>query len=177
MRIIKYILGCIGFVLKYTYKYRNDSQQPNWKYVYYFFYQRILFFNIHVPWICHPTSYVTSTKNIKLGKETTPGSAPCQYINGFNGIEMGNNVYIGPGVKIISANHDFSNYKKHIKSKPVIIGDNVWIGANAVILPSVNVGSNVVIGAGSIVTKDIPANSIAFGNPCKVQKTKTEYGT
>ena len=50
------------------------------------------------------------------------------------------------------------------------IGNNVWIGAGAIILPGVTIGDNTVIGAGSVVTKDIPANSVAFGVPCKVQR-------
>lgn len=53
-------------------------------------------------------------------------------------------------------------------NKPVHIGSNVWIGANAVVLPGVTIGDNTVIGAGSVVTKDIPANVIAVGNPCRV---------
>jgi maltose O-acetyltransferase len=54
---------------------------------------------------------------------------------------------------------------------PVTIGDNVWISTGALILPGVTIGSNSVIGAGSVVTKDIPANSLAVGNPCKVIRT------
>lgn len=54
---------------------------------------------------------------------------------------------------------------------PVTIGDNVWIGANTSILPGVTIGDHVVIGAGSVVTKDIPANSLAVGNPCHVVRT------
>ena len=55
-------------------------------------------------------------------------------------------------------------------AKPVTIGDNVWIGGSVTILPGVTIGDNVTIGAGSVVTKDIPSNSIAVGNPCKVVK-------
>ena len=57
---------------------------------------------------------------------------------------------------------------------PVTVGDNVWIGGNTVILPGVTVGSNVVIGAGSVVSKDIPDNTIAAGNPCKVIREITD---
>ena len=55
-------------------------------------------------------------------------------------------------------------------AKPIEVGNNVWIGGNVVVLPGVTIGDNVVIGAGSIVTKDIPSNSVAVGNPCKVIK-------
>lgn len=55
-------------------------------------------------------------------------------------------------------------------AKEITIGNNVWLGGNVVILPDVTIGDNVVIGAGSVVTKDIPANTVAVGNPCKVIK-------
>ena len=60
-------------------------------------------------------------------------------------------------------------------SFPVTIGDNVWIGANVVVLPGVTIGENSVIGAGSVVTKDIPANVIAFGSTCKVYREIDEH--
>jgi len=88
---------------------------------------------------------------------------------------MGDNIWMGPGSKIISANHDPQDFTKHIHSEPIKIGSNVWIGADAIILPGVTIGDNVIIGAGSIVTKDIPSDSIAAGNPCKVLKTKEKY--
>ena len=68
-----------------------------------------------------------------------------------------------------------ANYNKELEeereyAKPIKVGNNVWIGGNVVVLPGVTIGDNVVIGAGSIVTKDIPSNSVAVGNPCKVIK-------
>jgi acetyltransferase-like isoleucine patch superfamily enzyme len=74
------------------------------------------------------------------------------------------------GVKIISANHDFKQRENHIKDKPVIIEENVWIGANAVILPGVKIGKNSIVGAGSIVTKDVEENVIVAGNPARIIK-------
>lgn len=168
---MKKILNLIGFVLSKTYKYKDEAQ-PYWKYCYFFFYQRILLFNIHVPWPVHPTSHITSPNKIKFGRNAAPGTGPNQYIQGDNGIIIGNNVRIGPSVSIISTNHDFDDILKSTISEPIIIGNNVWIGANCVILPSINIGNNVIIGAGSIVTKNIPSNSIAVGSPCKVIKTK-----
>ena len=55
-------------------------------------------------------------------------------------------------------------------AKPIKVGNNVWFGGNVVVLPGVTIGDNVTIGAGSVVTKDIPSNTIAYGNPCKVVK-------
>jgi len=82
---------------------------------------------------------------------------------------------LGPGVSIISSNHKNNNLREHIESKPIIIGNNVWIGSNATVLPEVTIGNNVTIGANSVVTKDIPDNSVAIGNPCKVIKKKEDY--
>ena len=110
-----------------------------------------------------------------MGKMCSPGSNVNQYIQANQEIIMGDNVLMGPGSKIISANHDPQDFTKHIHSEPIKIGSNVWIGADAIILPGVTIGDNVIIGAGSIVTKDIPSDSIAAGNPCKVLKTKEKY--
>ena len=172
--IFKGGLNILGLLIKLTYKFKDDTY-PNWKYVYFFFYQRILFFNFQVPWPCHPTSFITDYQNVKFGKRTSPGSGPNQYINGYNGIIIGDNVQIGPCVSLISTNHDLEDYDINVISNPIEIGNNVWIGANCVIMPGINIGNNVVIGAGSIVTKNIPENSIAFGNPCKVVKEKSPY--
>lgn len=92
-------------------------------------------------------------------------------------VKIGNNVMLAPNVAIYTAGHPIhpvarnSMYEYGIE---VTIGDNVWIGGNAVILPGVTIGDNVVIGAGSVVTKDIPANVVAAGNPCRVVKEITE---
>lgn len=88
---------------------------------------------------------------------------------------MGDNVRIGPNVGLISANHCPDDFDKWIKTKPIVIGNNVWIGMNSTVLAGIKIGSNVIIGANSIVTKDIPDNSIAAGNPCKILSEKTPY--
>ncbi|ANU46342.1 galactoside O-acetyltransferase [Enterocloster clostridioformis] len=92
-------------------------------------------------------------------------------------ITIGDNALFGPNVAIYTAGHPIhydsrnSGYEYGI---PVTIGNNVWIGGNCVILPGVKIGDNVVIGAGSVVTKDIPDNVCAAGNPCKVIREITE---
>ncbi len=92
-------------------------------------------------------------------------------------VTFGDNVLIAPNVSIYAAGHPIhpdsrnSGYEYGI---PVTIGNNVWIGGSVVILPGVTIGDNVVIGAGSVVTKDIPSNVIAAGNPCKVVREITD---
>ena len=92
-------------------------------------------------------------------------------------VKIGDNAQIAPNVAIYTAGHPIhpdsrnSGYEYGI---PITIGDNVWIGGNTCILPGVTIGSNVVIGAGSVVTKDLPDNVIAAGNPCRVIREITE---
>jgi Acetyltransferase (isoleucine patch superfamily) len=89
-------------------------------------------------------------------------------------VKIGNNVLIAPNVGIYTAEHpiDAQDRISGLEyAKPIIIGNNVWIGANTCILGGTTIGDNTVIGAGSVVTKDIPANVLALGNPCTVVKT------
>jgi len=90
-----------------------------------------------------------------------------------NYIKFGNNVFLGPAVQIYAAYHPViaaERIKGPELAAPVIIGDNSWIGGGAIICAGVTIGENTTIGAGSIVVKDIPANVLAAGNPCKVIK-------
>ena len=92
-------------------------------------------------------------------------------------VRIGNNAFIAPNVGIYTAGHPFDVKQRNEGLEyafPVTIGDNVWIGAQACILPGVTIGDNTVIAGGSVVTKDIPANVIAAGNPCRVIREITE---
>lgn len=94
-----------------------------------------------------------------------------------NKVIIGDNVMIAPNVGIYTAGHPVHPEKRNELFEyalPVNIGNNVWIGGHTVINPNVSIGDNTVIGAGSVITKDIPANVIAFGNPCKVHREITE---
>lgn len=92
-------------------------------------------------------------------------------------IHIGNRVMIGPNVTLCTTGHPvYPLYREMVAhySLPIHIGNNVWIGAHSVILPGVTIGDNAVIGAGSIVTRDIPANVVAVGNPCRVMREISE---
>lgn len=88
-------------------------------------------------------------------------------------VTIGDDCFIGPNVSIYTACHSTDPVERNTRrewAEPVTIGDNVWIGGSVTILPGVTIGDNVTIGAGSVVTKDIPSNSVAVGNPCRVIK-------
>ena len=93
-------------------------------------------------------------------------------------IYIGDHCMFGPNVTVATAGHPV---EPNLRSRgmqfnvPVHIGKNVWVGAGAVILPGVTIGNNSVIGAGSVVTKDIPANCVAVGNPCRVLREIGEH--
>ncbi|WP_349549914.1 sugar O-acetyltransferase [Leuconostoc pseudomesenteroides] len=93
-------------------------------------------------------------------------------------IHIGDNVLIGPYTGIYTGGHsidpDLRTKEGAEYAFPVTIGDNVWIGANVTITPGATIGENSVIGAGSVITKDIPANVVAFGNPAKVAREINE---
>lgn len=91
-------------------------------------------------------------------------------------IYIGDNTLIGPNVTLITALHPISPKYRNMAlqyNKDIHIGKNCWFGSNVTVLPGVNIGDNTIIGAGSLVTKDIPANVVAFGSPCKVVRTIT----
>jgi len=89
-------------------------------------------------------------------------------------VTIGDDCFIGPNVSIYTACHSTDPMERNSRrewAEPVSIGNNVWIGGGVTILPGVKIGDNVTIGAGSVVTKDIPSNCVAVGNPCKVVKS------
>lgn len=101
-------------------------------------------------------------------------------------VNIGNNVFFGPNCSLMTPMHPFRWQERNIKfkedgtaygdeyAKPINIGDNCWVAANVVITGGVTIGEGCVIGAGSVVTRNIPANSLASGNPCKVIREITE---
>lgn len=129
-------------------------------------------------WIAAPF-YVDYGNNIYF-RNNCEVNMNCTFLDD-NMICIGDNALIAPNVQIYTAFHPTNASDRFGKVKadgsfefcktqtaPVIIGNNVWIGGGAIIMPGVSIGNNVVIGAGSVVTKDIPDNVIAYGNPCRV---------
>lgn len=107
--------------------------------------------------------------NIEVGEDFY-ANVNCVMLDGAK-IRIGDHVFIAPNVGIYTAGHplDVEQRNKGLEyAYPVTIGNNVWIGAGVSILPGVTIGDNTVIGAGSVVSKDIPANVLAVGNPCRV---------
>jgi acetyltransferase-like isoleucine patch superfamily enzyme len=168
-----------GWIINWMYpEYYRPKYGYQRYYILFFHYvlpQKLFRLNPKVKWPVHFTSKVIAPENIKKGVLCDPGDNLNNYIQANNGIIFGSNIELGPGVAIISANHKSNNLREHCKGKPITIGNNVWIGANATVLPEVNIGNNVIIGANSLVTRDIPENTIAVGNPCKVIKQKDNY--
>ena len=123
--------------------------------------------------------------HIKMGRRSYANFNFC--VLDENEVTIGENVFIGPNCSILTPIHPLSYEDRNIfydektgkdinieYSAPVVIGDNCWLGGSVTILPGVTIGEGCVIGAGSVVTKDIPAHSLAFGNPCRVARPITE---
>ncbi len=118
-----------------------------------------------------PTFYCDYGYNINLG-ENFMANHNCVILD-VNTVTIGDNVMFGPNVQVYTATHPVQAEKRNEGREmgyEIEIGDNVWIGGSAVINAGVTIGDNTVIGSGSVVTKDIPANVLAAGNPCRVIK-------
>lgn len=110
--------------------------------------------------------------NIEIG-ENFYANHNCVILDGAK-VTFGDNVFIAPGCGFYTAGHPLNVDQRNEGLEyayPITVGNNVWIGAQVAVLPGVTIGDNSVIGAGSVVTKDIPANVVAVGNPCRVIKS------
>lgn len=119
----------------------------------------------------YPNVLIHYPSNLSVGSFVTFNSrvmidAPCE-------VTIGDHVLVGPGVVINSANHRFDDLSRPIRTQghnraPIVIEDDVWVGANAVIVAGVTIGRGAVVGAGAVVTKDVPAETMVGGVPAKV---------
>ncbi|MEN6416247.1 MAG: sugar O-acetyltransferase [Armatimonadota bacterium] len=124
-------------------------------------------------WI-EPPFYFCYGTNIEIG-EGSYINFNCNFVDDGK-IIIGKKVMFGPAVTVATVGHPINpNYRGYMYTDPVTIECNCWIGANSTICPGVTIGENSVIGAGSVVTKDIPANSVAVGNPCRVLRNINEH--
>ncbi len=119
--------------------------------------------------------YFRYFSRIRLGDNVTVNRG-CRFFasHAIKGAEIriGNEVAIAPEVCFFAAGHDYERLDLPDIAKPIVVGDNVWIGARSIILPGVTIGEGAVIGAGSVVSRDIPAWTVAVGNPAKVLKQR-----
>jgi acetyltransferase-like isoleucine patch superfamily enzyme len=173
---LKKILGGIDPLFSWVrWVYPNLPGYPAYLLATYLVPQKVFRINGRASWPVHFTSTVLYPEKIVRGANTSPGLGPHNYIQARNGIVLGANLRLGPGVGLVSANHDLDDYDRWISAPPLRIGDNVWIGMNAVVMPGVVIGDNVVVGANSVVTSDLPDNCVAVGHPCRVIREKPPY--
>lgn len=107
--------------------------------------------------------------NIEVG-ENFFANTNCAMLDGGK-ITIGDNCFIGPNCGFYTPSHPEDSQLRSEGweyTRPITVGNDVWFGGNVCVLPGVTIGDNVIIGAGSVVTKDIPSNSVAVGNPCRV---------
>mgnify|MGYP000565145179 CR=1 FL=1 len=124
---------------------------------------------VNPPFYCDYGTHIEAGKNLFVNYNCT--------IIDVAKVTIGDNCQLAPNVAIYTAGHPVypvTRNSGYEYGKAVTIGDNVWIGGNSVICPGVTIASNTVIGAGSVVTRDIPAWSVAAGNPCRVIRAITE---
>ena len=133
-------------------------------------------------WI-EPPFFCDYGENVYLGARSFV-NVNCVFLDSAE-IRIGRNALIGPAVQLLTPSHplraadrivtagtqlpNVSPYRTH--ALPIRIGDNVWIGGGTIVLPGVTIGDNVTIGAGSVALSDIPSDSLAFGHPCRVQRS------
>lgn len=113
--------------------------------------------------------------NCRIGEATFINHGT--YLMDAGKITIGSHCFIGPNCGMYTAIHAMLPEERNRgieRAKPIVLGDNVWLGGDVTILPGVTIGSNTVIGAGSVVTKDIPSGVVAAGNPCRVMREITQ---
>lgn len=179
---------------KIKFDWQSDRVGPDCPFTHFFLYfkstMRFLcskkFSKIHNTAEFRPGAYAITCSKISLGKRVVirPGTMlfadPRTSKDGQ--ILISDDVMLGSGVHIYTANHSFQVHGQniidqgHMHAKTVILEEGCWVGANSIILPGVTIGKNAVVGAGSIVTKNVPGSSLVVGNPAVVIKEWASSG-
>lgn len=129
-------------------------------------------FYIKSPFVCEYGHYISIGRNFFANMN-------CKLMDGGK-ITFGDDVLVGPDCTFVTVEHAVDPQKRregYQMFKPVTVGSNVWFGAGVTVCPGVTIGDNCVIGAGSVVTRDIPADCVAVGNPCRVIRKVTGDST
>jgi acetyltransferase-like isoleucine patch superfamily enzyme len=135
-----------------------------------FIFQHVLRINAGAPCAVNFTSRVIRPESITIGAGVSRSfavSGGC-YFQAANGISIGAGTIFGPGVRVVSANHDLSHSGRWKPAVPITIGKNCWLGAGSIILPGVSIGDGSIVGAGAVVVRDVPARCVVVGNPARV---------
>ena len=169
------ILLRLFFMIFYDKKYLCgryfDEKRMGWYWAYRGLNGRIFGDNRKIPWPVHPRTIISNPNNIEFSTDDlhifqTPG---CYWQNHSAKIKVGSGCFVAPNVGFITVNHNVNNLETHEKGRDISIGDNCWIGMNAVILPGVVLGNHTIVGAGSVVTRSFPdGNCIIAGSPSRI---------
>ncbi|EDT42681.1 sugar O-acetyltransferase [Burkholderia ambifaria] len=121
-----------------------------------------------------PPFYATGGADTRIGRNVFVNQN-CTFYD-LGGLDIGDDVMIGPNVSLITSGHPVepSHRRDFVVARPIVIGNNVWIGAGATIIGGVTVGENAVVGAGSVVTRDVPPNTLVGGNPARIIRSIAE---
>lgn len=135
--------------------------------------QKILGFNRNIPWPCGHAVHISNPNNIEFdANDLNNFQSPGIYLQNIDAkIFLKKGCYIAPNVGIITSNHKLDDLNAHNAGKDVTIGEDSWVGMNAVILPGVTLGKKTIVGAGAIVTKSFPEGYVVVaGNPARIIK-------
>ena len=148
-----------------------DESLMGWRWVWRSLWtQKFLRINAHVPWPVSPSIAISDPRNLVFSPEDMNNfqTFGCYFQNFSAKIVLGRGTYVGPNVGIITANHDPADLVRHLPASDVVLGENCWIGMNAMILPGVRLGPHTVVGAGAVVTKSFPDGwCVVVGNPAR----------
>lgn len=137
-------------------------------------FSRLIGVKVPVSFRMNPPFHTDYGKRIRVG-ENVFFNFGCIFMD-RGGISIGNDVLIGPAVQLLTINHQENPFERSTtRCKPITIGDRVWIGGGAIVLPGVTIGDNAIISAGAVVTHDVLENAVVAGNPAKVIKMLPEY--